>query len=140
MKDESGFDLASIGRRFAAFLFDWLSYIAFFCSYLFLFGSLTAEGALQVRGLRAVPVFLAWWLIFALPEAVNGRTLGKWILDIQVRQENGAPVTLAQAFKRRVCDVVDFVISFGIVAAVMSDSRRRQRLGDRVAGTVVVRA
>jgi uncharacterized RDD family membrane protein YckC len=139
MQDESGFPLASIGRRFSAHAFDWLSYLAFFCSYLLLFGSLTAEGVLQVQGLRALPLIAGWWLIFAAPEAAFGRTLGKWLFDIQVRQENGEPVTTSLAFKRRLCDVVDFVFSFGIVAAVMSDSRRRQRLGDRVAGTVVVR-
>jgi len=139
--NEPGFPpLASISRRFVSHLFDWFVYFGFAYGYLAIFGSPNQEGALQVEGLLALPVLAAWWIYFAVPEALVGRTLGKWLFDLQVKRISGDEVHAGQAFKRRLCDILDFALSLGFVAFFMAKRLPlRQRLGDLVAGTIVVR-
>lgn len=70
----------------------------------------------------------------------RGRTLGKLALGLRVVREDGGPVRFRHAFVRGLLGVVDFWISFGSVALITSlASARGKRLGDFLAGTVVIR-
>ena len=89
----------------------------------------------------------AFWLLVALGvgyytfcEAATGATLGKRIVGIRVVDEDGGHVTFGAAFVRNLVRIVDalFFYLVGFLFAVMS--KRGQRLGDRAAHTVVVRA
>jgi len=70
----------------------------------------------------------------------NGRTYGKKLLNLRVLQSNGTPILPWQAFVRNVARVVDQLPFFHLVGAacVVIDGKAR-RVGDMLAGTVVVR-
>ncbi|RLM36490.1 RDD family protein [Haloarcula sp. Atlit-120R] len=74
-------------------------------------------------------------------EGTYGQTVGKMALDIVVVTEDGDPIEYGPAAIRTVLRIVDALPAFyliGIVAVLVTD--RKQRLGDIVADTVVVRA
>jgi uncharacterized RDD family membrane protein YckC len=74
-------------------------------------------------------------------EGTYGQTIGKMALDIVVVTEDGDPIDYGPAAIRTLLRIVDILPAFylvGIVAVLVTD--RKQRLGDIVADTVVVRA
>ena len=76
----------------------------------------------------------------ALETATRGRTLGKLALGLRVVREDGGPVRFRQAFVRGLLSVVEIWFSFGSIAFIASlASSQGKRLGDYLAGTVVVR-
>lgn len=93
--------------------------------------------------LWAAVLFLVWLVYtgyFVIFETIwNGQTPGKRILRIRVIKDNGGPIGFYEALLRNVLRVVDSFPSFyavGILSALCSG--REQRLGDLVAGTMVV--
>ena len=70
----------------------------------------------------------------------RGRTLGKLALGLRVVREDGGPIRFRHAFVRGLLGVVEFWLTFGAVALITSlASARGKRLGDFLAGTVVIR-
>ena len=70
----------------------------------------------------------------------NGQSIGKFALKIRVLSLNGARPTLGQFFLRWVFRLLDFVITFGIGAVIsVAVSEKKQRIGDIVAGTTLVK-
>jgi uncharacterized RDD family membrane protein YckC len=142
------FPLAGIGSRFVAVLVDSLVLAATFL----LLGILAALilPALGTFGGRAAGWgfgvfiligFLVFWGYFALSEAFNnGRTLGKYVAKIRVIHQSGRGVNFVESLARNLVRIVDYMPGFyGVGIVAMFLSRRHQRLGDMVAGTLVVR-
>ena len=80
-------------------------------------------------------------LYTALAERYGGRTLGKYFLRIEVRSvDGGGPITLRQAVLRNAMRVVDQIPGIFYVVGIISIivGPKPQRLGDRLAGTMVV--
>lgn len=76
-------------------------------------------------------------------EALFGATLGKRLFGLRVRRGDGSPIGWREAIARNVLRVVDafpwFVpYVFGWVVA-LADRGGRRRVGDRLAGTQVLR-
>jgi uncharacterized RDD family membrane protein YckC len=74
-------------------------------------------------------------------EALLAATPGKALLDLRVASVDGRPLNARQAVVRNLLRIVDglpFLYLAGIIA--IAASKRHQRVGDMVAGTVVVRA
>lgn len=72
--------------------------------------------------------------------ATKGRSLGKMALGLRVVTVEGAPIKLRHAVVRSLVFLFEVILAFGVVAvAVALFSRRFRRLGDHLAGTVVVR-
>ncbi len=70
----------------------------------------------------------------------RGRSLGKLAFGLRVVREDGGPIRFRHAFVRGLLGLVDFWFSFGSVALITSlASVKGKRLGDFLAGTVVVR-
>jgi uncharacterized RDD family membrane protein YckC len=73
----------------------------------------------------------------------RGRTLGKMALGLRVVRADGGPIRFRQALARALCGVlVDFWLLgfFGAIAVIVSlVSRDGKRVGDYLAGTVVIR-
>lgn len=68
----------------------------------------------------------------------QGKTVGKSILKIRAIQRTGRPVGFWQAFARAVFRLIDLLFGgFGLL--IMLVSMQEQRVGDIVAGTVVIR-
>lgn len=86
--------------------------------------------------------FFAQWGYFLLFEGLGGgRTPGKRAIGLRVVHVGGEPLSFRGSVLRNLIRVVDLMpIPSGLVgAACILVSRRAQRLGDLVAGTMVVR-
>jgi uncharacterized RDD family membrane protein YckC len=145
------FALASIGNRFLACALDHsLQLVAI--AVLYLIGYMVAEIA-SLGNLTDAPkwfyalmiifVFLIVFLYFAFFEWLwNGQTPGKRLLKLRVIREDGRPITFWEAFVRNLLRTFDMMptpplYSVGLIAVFISN--RDQRVGDFMAGTVVVR-
>ncbi len=140
--------LAGIGSRFIAILVDYLIWFfvfivlgivaAIILPALSFFGGVSANWAI---GIFFLIIFLLQWGYFALFEAFgNGRTPGKRVARIRVIHQSGRGINFVESLARNLVRFVDYLPGFyavGIVAIFLS--RRNQRLGDMVAGTLVVR-
>jgi uncharacterized RDD family membrane protein YckC len=140
------FQTANVGSRILAFLVDLLvvgTGIAVGVTAVAL--AVNASGAVLPEWL-VVAMFLVllpgWWFgYFTASEALwRGRTLGKAALGLRVVTREGAPVRFRHAAIRTLLGTVDFALGSGFFAVVsILFSRDNQRLGDMVAGTLVLR-
>jgi len=91
-------------------------------------------------GLAALLYFFAYWAYPVLCEVyAGGRTLGKYVIGLQVLRADGLPVRWRESVLRNLLLVADFLpmmYASGLVA--MLCDRHFRRLGDIVAGTQVV--
>jgi uncharacterized RDD family membrane protein YckC len=145
------FALASIGNRFLACAIDHalqvltiiLMAIAFtvIANYSSLGDQLSNAPKWVKAGLILI-LFLILSSYFAFFEWIwNGQTPGKRWLKLRVIREDGRPVTFWEAAVRNLLRTVDMMpapfYSIGLISVFVSLSD--QRIGDMVAGTVVVR-
>jgi uncharacterized RDD family membrane protein YckC len=89
----------------------------------------------------AVAAFIAlivWFLYYTILEGRYGQTLGKWFVKIKVVKENGAPITYGDAAVRTILRIIDGLFDYLVGAILIWTSDKKQRLGDRLAHTVVV--
>jgi CAAX protease family protein len=89
----------------------------------------TATAALIV-----LAVFTVWFNYFVVAEWRWGQTLGKRALRIRVADEGGGAVSWNRALVRNLLLIVDVVAGLVLIPF----SARKQRLGDRLAHTVVL--
>lgn len=133
-------DTDVIGARIGAQIIDTIVMAILFWGILFVFG--TIAGAVESGGLGLLTLVLAFVSVisygFLLEGLWDGYTVGKKVFGIKVVKEDGSPCDLGAAFVRNLLRIIDswFYYAVGFVFMAMSD--KRQRLGDRVAGTVVV--
>jgi uncharacterized RDD family membrane protein YckC len=140
------FPLAGVGSRFLALALDVLFQIAAGLVLGVIAFALGARGArMPARGAWALAliVLLSFLLesgYFAFFEAIwNGQTPGKRLTHLRVIQDSGRPITVYEAVARNLLRTVDSLpglYGVAIVSALLS--ARNKRLGDFVAGTVVV--
>jgi len=142
------FTIAGIGSRFLALALDTLIQIAvaivagFAGAFI-----LAATAALAPRlavwtgAILVVFYFLLYFGYYALFEIIwNGQTPGKRVIGIRVVKDSGRPLTPAESIGRNLMRIVDwlpFLYAIGIVSAVLT--KENKRLGDLVAGSLVVR-
>jgi uncharacterized RDD family membrane protein YckC len=137
---------ANIGSRFLAVAIDWtiqgISLFGLLMGVTALIGATNAElGTGIALALFFLLTFAVLWGYPTVMETLwRGRTLGKAALGLRVVTVEGAPVRFRHAAIRATLGFVDFLLTSG-GAAVISVllTRRSQRLGDLVAGTVVLR-
>lgn len=122
------------------------------------------DGLLASSGIYLVLFFAFYWFYMGILETYwNGRTLGKYLLSLRVLTVDGRPINGAKAILRNLIRLADtfpaaplgilfganpedvillapilFPLSCGVGLVVMSMNRRYQRLGDLVAGTMVI--
>ncbi|WP_416056222.1 RDD family protein [Stenotrophomonas maltophilia] len=91
------------------------------------------------QGLYLALMFLLMWAYPIVCEALWGRTLGKRALGLRVLSRDGAPVGWMASITRnllRTVDMLPFGYALGLLSSLFDPHGRR--LGDLVAGTVVV--
>jgi uncharacterized RDD family membrane protein YckC len=139
--------LAGIGSRFLAAAVDTL--IQFVASMALLVIALLVLGILPERSERAsmwlfaigiLVAFLLQFGYFAGFEAWwNGQTPGKRHVHLRVIKDSGRPITVYESVARNLLRTVDsFPGFYGVGILTMLLSSKNKRLGDYVAGTVVV--
>jgi uncharacterized RDD family membrane protein YckC len=145
------FALASIGNRFLACAIDHglqlflmtIIAIAFILIAGFVdFGGSVRSAPKWVIAILILVIFLIWTSYFIFFEWLwNGQTPGKRWLKLRVIREDGRPITFWEAAVRnllRIFDIMPFPFySIGLICVFAS--HRDQRVGDMVAGSVVVR-
>jgi len=140
--------LAGIGTRALAYLVDALALFAAWVVAYFVLSLLVSDvlGFFQgfsglVQALLVAGVFLTQWVYWTACEvAFGGKTLGKRALRIRVARADGSPPGLLESAVRNLCRAIDFLPALyflGLMTALVSG--RSQRLGDLLAGTVLVR-
>jgi uncharacterized RDD family membrane protein YckC len=115
--------------------------------FLMIVGTFVVVGvAVQVDDALAAALTLVFFLavILGYPVAfetlTRGRSLGKMALGLRVVREDGGPIRFRHALVRGLLGVVEFWLSGGAIALITSlASARGKRVGDFLAGTVVVR-
>jgi uncharacterized RDD family membrane protein YckC len=149
------FPLAGIGSRFVAILLDYLlqgsiAIVLILVFVLFISGAagshssgIAASSNLSEKWGIAIAIalpFLFQWGYFTLFEAFwRGQTPGKRVMRIRVIQQTGRPISLFESMSRNLLRAIDMLPSlyiFGVITMFLTS--RQQRLGDLVAGTLVV--
>jgi uncharacterized RDD family membrane protein YckC len=140
--------VAGIGHRCLAYLVDITLIFFFWVTAYFLYSLLQADLLQFFTGLSAwgvtllvLGVFATQWVYWTACEvALRGQTLGKRALHIRVVRADGSPVTFFESAVRNLCRAVDFLPGFYAVGVVcMLFTERHLRLGDLLAGTVLIR-
>jgi uncharacterized RDD family membrane protein YckC len=72
-------------------------------------------------------------------ERAWGATFGKRAVGLRVAMADGSPPTGRAVLIRTLCRLIDGLFLYAVAAILVWSSPRRQRLGDRWAGTIVVR-
>jgi uncharacterized RDD family membrane protein YckC len=141
--------LAGIGSRFIALLVDTVIWTAGFVMLLIVVTIIIASFRLAssisgkwIAVLILSSIFLLNLGYFALFEAFgNGQTPGKRIARIRVIQRSGRAIGLFESMARNLVRYIDMqpvpIYAVGVIS--MFVTRQHQRLGDLVAGTLVVR-
>jgi|AntRauMinimDraft_4_1070384.scaffolds.fasta_scaffold00018_66 uncharacterized RDD family membrane protein YckC len=83
-------------------------------------------------------VAVGGYYMFLLEGAWDGKTLGKHLFGIKVVTEDGSECGYVDSLVRNVLQIVDGFFYYAVGLVLMASSDKRQRLGDRVADTVVV--
>lgn len=135
----SGKNYVGLGLRFVALIIDGI----IFGMLGYLIGAVTGgtSGAgFELEGGPALLYYLLSFLYYILMEAFMGGTVGKLALGMRVELEDGSPITIGASIIRNLLRFVDFLPFAYILGMIMiSTSPLKQRLGDRVAKTVVIK-
>jgi uncharacterized RDD family membrane protein YckC len=135
--------LAGVGSRFIAALIDALIEGAVLIAGVIVLSVSNGFGTGSSGATAIFLVFLfvlVWGYDVAFEVLASGRTPGKRWNGLRVVREGGQPVGFVTSAVRNVMRLIDWLPSFylvGIVAVFVT--AKNQRLGDVVAGTIVVR-
>jgi uncharacterized RDD family membrane protein YckC len=138
--------IAGIGDRVLAAILDIVASAAPFALIgmwaAVRWGGVTPNG-FQLEGTTAlITLFLVaalGFLYFWLLEGVLGATLGKFMLNLRVRRLDGTRIGLAKSLVRNLSRIIDGIGVYLVGFLIAIFSSRKQRLGDHLAGTVVVK-
>ncbi len=140
--------LANVGNRFLAAAIDHLIQLLLIVIVLVLAGAfndgpLFRGSAVWAAAIAVLLVFGIYWGYFVAFETLwSGQTPGKRWMRLRVVREDGRPVRFYEVFVRNLLRLaVDFMppptYAIGVVSIIFS--ARSKRIGDFVAGTVVVK-
>jgi uncharacterized RDD family membrane protein YckC len=141
------YPIAGLGSRFLAILADTaIQAVLYF--FVFILGTIIGVGLSQFGNLGpqwtvAIIVFLMFVIYsgyFALFETIwNGQTPGKRFAQVRVIKDDGRPIGAYEAIVRNAMRLVDSLPTmYGVGLVSIFFSKQSKRLGDFVAGTVVV--
>ncbi|MDB5023182.1 MAG: hypothetical protein JWP78_937 [Mucilaginibacter sp.] len=137
------YEIAGLGERILARLIDLAIFFLIFVLGIFI-ASITelfrnsGAGAVILLTIYAV-LFVFYDLIFEV--FMNGQSIGKRIMKIKVISLDGAQPRFGQYLLRWLFRIVDFlIVEPGVIALVVAAvSEKPQRIGDMVAGTMLIR-
>jgi uncharacterized RDD family membrane protein YckC len=132
-----------VGRRFVATLVDLILFLIVFVVVAVVSGHAQASGGSVSASLTGAPALILdilFFLYYIVLEAVLGATLGKLLLGLRVVNVDGSRIGWGASIIRNLLRIIDVLPFFYLLGAILIwTSPQRQRLGDRVAKTVVVR-
>jgi len=131
------YEIAGIGSRTLAAALDWLILAALALISVLALG-LWREIAGWLAAIQILVLYALVWGYFTCFEGLlRGRTPGKRWMGTRVIRDTGHPVTFTEAAARNLLLPLDLFALLGVFLIAIHP--RAKRLGDLVAGTVVVR-
>lgn len=147
------YELAGAGSRFIACFWDTLIQFVLLVTSIIVLTSISkgnlnflnhgdinplhsVAGALLILYISLI--FTGYYIFF---EAIwNGQTPGKRLAGLRVRRDGGYGIGFIEAVVRNLLRIIDFLpSSYALGCVVMMMNARGKRIGDYVAGTVVVK-
>ncbi|WP_078553553.1 RDD family protein [Bacillus alkalicellulosilyticus] len=137
------FQPAGLGSRAVAYILDLvvltlLNILVLFILYLVnMDNPLFYDWGNFTIAVTIIVLFLINWGYFFLLEYITGgRTFGKRLIGLRIIQENGHSITLLSSFIRNLIRIIDNIFYLGMILIFLHP--KHKRLGDIVAGTIVV--
>lgn len=135
-------NVAGPSRRAVAYVVDLLIRICIF----FVFAMVASMAGFDIEfegwstGVLLVVAFVLEWGYYILFESLwNGQTPGKRAMSLRAVKEGGVPLTFLDVVLRNLLRGADWLPAFNVVGlVVMAFDGRFRRLGDLVAGTMVI--
>lgn len=137
--------MAGIGSRFLALAIDTLIQIAIaaligLAAAVLVYGIGETLAGPWIAATFLLLFFVTFYGYFVFFEALwNGQTPGKRMIQLRVIKDNGQPIHAIESVGRNLLRIVDQLPSFyavGIACVLLNN--KSKRLGDMVAGTIVV--
>jgi uncharacterized RDD family membrane protein YckC len=143
-----GYNVAGMGSRFLAGLIDMVlitilmtaAEIAFYLFLRLLEPSTWGLAGYWLWALFGLLAFLIFWGYYIFFEMVwNGQSPGKRRLGLRVIRTDGTPINFTESLIRNLVRLLDFLPAYyGVGIITMFINNQSRRLGDLVAGTLVV--
>ena len=135
------FEIAGIGSRALAAIIDFVILLALLLALSFALRLWPRGGEHWTRAIFTLAAFALYWGYHTFFEGVwRGQTPGKRLLGIRVIRDTGHAVRLSDAAARNLLRAADMLPPPYLLGALLvAIHPRGKRLGDLVAGTVVVR-
>jgi len=138
---ELEYDLASLGERIIARILDGLIIVGYVLLVIAVigfsnFGDFIGQN-IWVAFVLAIP-YIFYDLVSEM--LLNGQSVGKRVMAIKVISLDGGQATTSQYLIRWLFRLIDFTFTSSLLALIMvAATERRQRLGDKVANTTLVK-
>lgn len=135
---ELEYELASVGERIAGYFVDLLVIIAYIIVILFIMigGNIIGWNSV-ILFLFFIPVFF-YDLVSEI--YMNGQSVGKRVMKIKVVSLDGGQASVGQYLIRWLFRLVDFSMTNNLCALIcVAVSEKKQRVGDMVGGTTLIR-
>ena len=128
---------APLKKRVAAGSIDSVLVVCGWLALLLLLGQNPSAYSLVNEVYLALVVFLYYFLL----EGLFAYTLGKWILHLRVVDRRGDDCSFTSSLLRNIFRFIDWLpFLYLLGGALVLTSKRRLRLGDMLAGTIVTTA
>jgi uncharacterized RDD family membrane protein YckC len=128
-----------VGLRAVAAIID-LILLLVLCYIIAMVSGGTTEDGFQLEGLPAFLAFVVAMAYYVVLEGQFGWTVGKRLIGLKVVRLDGAPLDWQASLIRNLLRIVDGLFFYLVGAIIVWTSAQKQRLGDKLAGTVVVRS
>ncbi|OOQ58470.1 RDD family protein [Mucilaginibacter pedocola] len=133
------YELAGLGERMVASIIDFGIFFLLYLLFIITGVSIGSNGTGVLIGAIIYGVCYVFYDLVC-EFAMNGQSVGKKVMKIKVVSLDGAQPRFSQYLLRWVFRIIDFGISFGSIALVVAAiSDKVQRIGDLVAGTILIR-
>ncbi len=132
---------ASLSRRITAGIVDSLVITLAYVALIFVGQGASTFSSISLNLATSVYLIVITFAYYFVLEGTFASTVGKSLLKLRVLGKDGDPCSFRASFQRNILRFIDWLPVLYLVAAfTILTSRDRQRVGDRVAATVVTRA
>jgi uncharacterized RDD family membrane protein YckC len=134
----AGFQYQGIGIRAASILVDFI--ISWIVGMLIILIELNLSQNSMIPLLGGLSWIVFFLVYYVYMEGSRGQTIGKMLTRIKVINEDGGKINMKQALIRNVLRFIDAIAFYLVGAILIWRSGKKQRLGDSIAKTIVVKA
>jgi uncharacterized RDD family membrane protein YckC len=138
---EVAYELGSVGDRIVGRIIDNIIIFAYAIFCISIIGFSNMGSFFSNNAWMGVVLFIPAVFYDLLSELLlNGQSAGKKVMGIKVISLSGEQPSFSQYLNRWVFRLIDFLLTGSLLAVIMvAINERNQRLGDVIAGTVVIK-